>query len=258
MPRIYFGIVMGAALVLAPTLAQRAPAEESFLQRLFSDRPGRIDDGSYLAGDRVAFSLDQSGTNYLLRFENSPEIFVLSPDNAAMGGKVLRYDSGETAVQVSSWGGVTLYTDSEPSGLPAARTGDSSIPEPASTSIAELENAAEDDSAQLARERHLDVAFSADWSGLEGNASARALALDALDNVARALERFCRGTPRHNALARRVRTVTLMIAGRPTVTLNGKTMTVTFDPAQGYEGRASSRAITRALESLLPATQKQS
>ena len=175
-----------------------------------------------------------------------------------MGGKVLRYDSGETAVQVSSWGGVTLYTDSQPAGLPAARTGDSSIPEPASASIAELENAAEDESAELARERHLDVAFSADWNGLEANSSARALALDALDNVARALDRFGRGAPRRNALARRISTVTLMIAGRPTVTLNGKALTVTFDPGQGYEGLASSRAITRALESLLPASQKQS
>jgi hypothetical protein len=49
-----------------------------------------------------------------------------------------------------------------------------------------------------------------------------------------------------------------MIAGRPAVTLNGKTLTVTFDPRQGYLGCASSRTIARALESLLPATQKPS
>jgi hypothetical protein len=254
MPRIFVGIATGAALLFA----QDAAARDSFLERLFSDRPGQIDSGSYLAGDRVGFTLDRSGPNYLLRFDSSPEVFALSPDSAAMGGRVLRYDSGETAVQVSSWGGVTLYTDSQPSGLPAVRTGDSTIAEPASTSIAELENSAEDESADLARQRHLDVAFKADWNGLEGNASARALAIDAMNNVARGLERFGRSARRHDALARRVRTVMFMIAGRPAVTLNGKTLTVTFDPGQGYQGCASSRTIARALESLVPATQKPS
>jgi hypothetical protein len=49
----------------------------------------------------------------------------------------------------------------------------------------------------------------------------------------------------------------LTIAGRPTVTLKGKKLMVTFDPGSGYEGCASSRAISRALVTLLAARKTQ-
>ena len=254
MPRVFFGIVAGLALLIA----QAATAQDSLAQRLSSDRPGQISCGAWLAGDRIGFTLDAAAADYLLRFDGSPEVFVLHPDKAALGGKVLRYDSGETALQVSGWGGLTLYTDANPSGVPAVRTGDAAIQEPAPPSLAELVAASEDDSENLGRDRGLDLVFTADWNGLAGNGPARALALDTMENVARGIERFGRTAHGREELARRVKSVMLAVAGRPTVTLNGRTLTVTFDPGQGYEGRASSRAITRALATLFAGPQKQS
>jgi Domain of unknown function (DUF4908) len=256
MLRVFGGIAPVAALLIGLLVAPGARSEDSLQDRLSADRLGYIQSGAYLAGDRVGFSVDPAGPNYLLRFDGSPEVFVLYSDNASLGGRVLKYDSGETALQVSGWGGITLYTDTDPAGLPAVRVGDSSAPMPAPASIMDMQNAAQDDAEHLAYVRRLNLAFTADWNALAGNAPTRAIALDALENVARGLDRFGRSAQGHDALMRRVSTVMLTIAGRPTITLSGRTLVVTFDPGRGYEGRASSRAIARGLGALLSVPQQ--
>ncbi|HEY6578281.1 MAG TPA: DUF4908 domain-containing protein, partial [Rhizomicrobium sp.] len=119
MRKVRIGFIAGAALLLGALDVQGARATESVESRLSSDRLGSIASGTYLAADHIGFALDAAGPDYLLSFDGSPEIFVLHADNASLGGRVLKYDSGETALQVSGWGGVTLYTDAYPAGLPA-------------------------------------------------------------------------------------------------------------------------------------------
>lgn len=258
MKRVIVGLGLATLLLTASLIADGASGQDSFQRRLSGDRLGYIEPGMYLAGDSVGFAIDQAGPDYLLRFDDSPEIFVLHPDKASLGGRILKYDSGETALQVSGWGGVTLYTDANPGGLPAMRVGDSTVPPPQTASVADVENAAQDDAQHLAYSGRLDVAFSADWNALAENASMCPLALDAMDNVARGLDRFGKTAKGHDVLTRRVRTVTLAVAGAPTVALSGKTLVVTFDPSRGFAGRDSSRAIARALSTLLAVSQKQS
>src|SRR5271166_5238180 len=130
-----------AVLAFAAFDAPFAAAQDSLESRLFADRVGYIAPGAYLAGDRVPFTLDTAGSEYLLRFAGSPEVFVLYADRVSLGGRVLKYDSGETALKVSGWGGMTLYTDAVPGGLPAERSGDSTPPAPASVSISDIQNA---------------------------------------------------------------------------------------------------------------------
>ena len=183
---------------------------------------------------------------------------MLHPDSASLGGRILKYDTGETALQVSGWGALTLYTDTETGGLPAVRTGDftsSAMPE---VSPSEIQEIAAEDTSQLGALERLAVSFSIDWPTLTNNGQARAIALDAMENVARGIERFCRSAHRHDAFARRITSVTLAMAGRPTVTLEDKTLFVTFNPDLGYEGRASSRSIAFALGMLLSTPKNQS
>jgi hypothetical protein len=255
MLRILAVVFWGAALL---SEAQAGQPRESLEARLSSDRLGRIESGTYLAGDRISFALDSSGANYLLSFSGSPEFFVLHPDSASMGGRILKYDTGETALLVSGWGALTLYTDRETGGLPAMRTGDFTVPALPAVSLAEVQNAAQEDSIQLATLERLAVSFTADWSALAANMQARAMALDAMENVARGISRFCRSARRHDAFARRINAVTLAMAGRPIVTLAGKSLFVSFNPDLGYEGRASSRSIAFALGMLLSAPKNQS
>ena len=251
-----FLAVAACAAALVAFAAAPVRAQDSIAQRLSMDRLANIQPGSYLAGDRVKFTLDPLGDNYLLRFEGSPEVFVLYADHASLGGRVLKFDSGETAIQVTVWGGLTLYTDAQPGGLPAVRTGDSVVPTPPPLGLSDMQNAAADEAQHLAYTRRLQLGFTADWSSL-GDGATRAYAFDALENAARGLDRYAASAQGHDALAHRVDAVAIAPSGgRPTLSLNGRTLVVTFNPGRGFLGRASSRAIAHSLPAVLDASQK--
>ena len=92
-------LLLGSALI-------PARAQDSFDGgRLSLERIGEVKPGAYLAGDSVHFALVSDGDNFLLRFDNNPEVFVLYTGHASLGGRILKYDSGETVLQVAGWGG---------------------------------------------------------------------------------------------------------------------------------------------------------
>lgn len=215
-------------------------------------RLGNVAPGAYLAADTVKFSLAQDGDNFLLRFDGDPEVFVLYTAHASLGGRELKYDSGETALQVAGWGGMTLYTDAAPNGLPAVRSGDAVPPAPANVSLGDMQNAAGDEAEHLAYTRGLRLNFTADWGALAGNGAVRAFAFDTLENTVRGIDRFSITAFGREALAKRVAMVMVALGAKPTLGLDGKTLIVTFNPEHGYDGRASSRAIARALEKVFP------
>jgi hypothetical protein len=251
-----FAAVLAATILLA--FAFPATAQVDFLQRIFAERIGHIQTGNYVAADDLAFTLDLVDGTYLLRFENTPEVFVLYPDRASLGGREFKYDSGETALHVTGWGGITLYTDDKPGGLPASRTGDSVPPEPVDVTVDEMQTAAQNDAQQLAFVRRAGLTFSADWNEFDSNAGARAFAKDAMDNAARGLVRFAAIPAGRQAIVHRLDKVMLATAAHAAVLLNGRTLVVTFDPAHGYAGRASSRAVARGLGKLFSVRLKKS
>jgi len=227
-------------------------AQAGLLERLTMGRLAAVQSGTYLAGDKLKFDLLQVGVNFLLRFDGSREVFVLYSDHASLGSRILKYDSGETAARVAGWGGLTLYTDTQPNGLPAVRVGDAPALSPPTLSVAEMENVANVETRHLASSRKLHIEFTADWSVLETNAELRAMALDAMENAARGLDRFAKGASARGIVSSHINAVTLATGLRPTISLHGKTLIVTFNPERGYFGRASSRAIARALAKVLP------
>ena len=239
------GLASLALLCAAPALAQ-----SDIIERLTLDRLAAIQPGLYVAGDRVKFQLGGAGHNFLLRFEGNPEIFVLYSDRTSLGSRELKYDSGETAIRVAGWGGVTLYTDSAPNGLPAVRLGDSAIAPLPPVALDDIQSAAADEGQHLGYTRRLRISFTADWSVLEANPELRSPAFDAMENAARGIDRFTRSGANRDVMASRIETVALASGMRPTIKLQGKTLIVTFNPDRGYVGRASSRAIARALGSL--------
>jgi hypothetical protein len=244
---------IAAALILATMCAGSALAQESMSEKLSADHVGGIEPGSYVAADSIRFSLDPFGDKYLLRFADGPEVFVLYTDHAALGARVLKYDTGGAALQVSGWGGLTLYTDSDPAGLPAVREGDSTPPQLLSVSLPEIQAAAQDEGQHLAYARQLNLIFVADWDKLDTNA--RALAFDAMQNAARGLDRFAEHDAARNALGQKVGTVRLVLAKKPAVSLFGKTLVIAFDADLGFAGRSSSRAIAKSLSHLLSVRQ---
>lgn len=246
MPKRGFALFLCAFLCSA--LAQQAGAE--VFERIEQQHFGSIATGNYQAGDNLRFSIDRYRNEFLMRFAGQPEVFVLYADFGSLGGRVLRYDSGAIAIQVAGWGGMTVYTDDQPQGLPTARTGDSSAPSLPSVTLAQVQSAADDEAAHLSYARSVRVSFSADWNALSGDSNLRALAFDAMENAARAIDRFTANPAARAVFTQRVSAVHMQTSEKPIIQMSGKTLIVTFNPRQGYEGRASSRAIAFALGKL--------
>ncbi|HUO90797.1 MAG TPA: DUF4908 domain-containing protein [Rhizomicrobium sp.] len=248
MPRSGILFAFVAMLACAGSLAY---AQESLGARLMMDRLGDIQTGAFTAGDTVRFTLSHYAENYLMRFDGDPEIYVLYADHGSLGGRLLRYDSGGTALAVSGWGAMTIYTDAAPGGLPAERSGDATMPVLPQVSLAAVQEAADDEGQHLAYMRGIRLSFAADWAQLATDAGLRMMTFDALQNAARGIERFVASAKARAALAAKMDSVEIVTGGRPTIALHGRTLLVTFVPSRGFAGRASSHGIARALGQLL-------
>jgi len=221
--------------------------------RLASERVGPIQSGIYNAGDGGSFSIQSYGPNrYLLRFAGHSETFVLTMERASLGAKVLKYDTGTTALRVSVWGGITLYTQNAPQGTPATLQGPTQAADELEISANELQAAINDESSHIGYVQNIALKFSADPAVLSSDPETRGRAFDALTNAAVGIERYLAATPLgRQMLAKRINSVKVAEGGKPTVTLVGQTLLVSFVPSEGHEGHASSLAIQQELSRLL-------
>jgi hypothetical protein len=226
--------------------------------RLAAERVGAVQPGLYSAGDSGSFTLEPYGAaRYLLRFSGGPENFVLTMDRGSLGAKLLKYDTGATALRVSVWGGLTLYTRDAPQGLPATYQGEAPPPGPLAVSAGELQTAFGDEARHLTYVQNIALKFSADPAVLAADAETRGRAFDALVNAAVGIERFLAAGPAaRQVLAKRVNGVKVAEGGKPTVTISGQTLLVSFVPGEGHEGHASSLAIQQELSKLLAMSAK--
>jgi hypothetical protein len=236
--------ILALSAVPAVVQAQPAPVQDAMAARLSADKMGDIESGSYTAGDTVSFSLDTlRDDKYVLRFADNPEEFVLSADRVALGGRDLKYDTGATALRVTVWGGMTLYTHTAPGGLPATRIGDlPATPRPA-VSEADLNAALRDETSHLSYLQRVNVRFLAP----KGNDDLRSQAFDTLVNTVTGIERIMATPAGRAAFAHKIDTVKLVEAKSPGISLTGRSLTVHFVLYQGAPGRPSSHAVAVAL-----------
>ena len=248
-------LVTFLALVLAgPAMAQPdAPpgVPPSMASRLRAERPSAVEPGLYSAGDKLTFALQPDGIHYLLRFSGTSETFVLSVERGSLGAKLMKYDTGATALRVSVWGGLTLYTRDAPQGIPATYQTPSQSIQPRTVSAAELTTAFGDETGHITYAQNITLKFSADPTVVASDGGTRGRAFDALINAASGIERFLTDTPSARPiLAKRINSVKLAEGGKPTIALSGQTLLVSFVPGDGHEGRASSLAIQQELGKL--------
>ncbi|HET7086850.1 MAG TPA: DUF4908 domain-containing protein [Rhizomicrobium sp.] len=226
--------------------------------RLAAERTGQVQAGVYSAGEANNFILEPYGSGkYLLRFADHAENFVLTVERASLGAKVLKYDTGTTAVRISVWGGLTLYTQDAPQGIPATYQG--SRPPAATLAISanELQTAFNDEASHLTYVQNIALKFSADPAVLAADAETRGRAFDALTNAAVGIERFLAATPSaRQILIKRINNVKVAEGGKPTIAISGQTLLVSFVPGEGHEGHASSLAIQQELTKLLATSAK--
>jgi hypothetical protein len=78
----------------------------------------------------AAFVLDRSSPTPLLRFEGSPEIWVLTAQPGPRGDMIYKNDMGEPVLRATRLGGMTLFTTSHPGGAAAAMVGEAPVLRP--------------------------------------------------------------------------------------------------------------------------------
>ncbi len=228
----------------------RAEATDPMSARLSAEKVGDAEPGLYNTIDGQSFNLSTYGDKFLLQSPDSPEIFVLTVEPVALGTKLLKYDTGATALRVSVWGGLTLYTAEAPNGVPATRQADPpATPHPA-VSQPDLEAAFNDEASHFSYANNMNLHFAAD-ADIAADPDSRAMAFDTLANTALGLERFAAAPPARQALTHHIDTVRLEAGPKPGVSLQGRTLLVSFSPQEGLSGCASSHAVAHQLGKLL-------
>jgi hypothetical protein len=224
--------------------------------RLAAGRVSAIQAGRYNAGESGSFTLEAYGNGkYLLRFADRGESFVLATERGSLGVKLLKYDTGTVALRVSVWGGMTLYTQNAPQGVPATYQGAAQPTPILSINNIELQTALNDEANHLNYTQNIALKFSADPAVLAADPETRGQAFDALIKAATGIERFLAATPvARPLLVKRVNSVKVAVGGKPTIALLGQTLLVSFVPGDGYEGHASSLAIQQELGKLFAGT----
>lgn len=233
-----------------PALAQPGGANSPMSDRLSAEKLSDVEAGIYSVNDKRNFTLIPYGDKYLLRFMGSPENYVLTVQRVILGGRILRYDTGAIAIRVSVWGGMTLYTADAPGGLPATKIGEEVAPPAPVVSRNDLAAAMVDEGNHLAYAAKLRLRFVIDPAILSGSDEDRRLAFDALVSAEAGIERLLASPGGRDAL-KRFTTLRLVKGDKPAITMAGKTVVVSFAPAAGVEGRASSREVAMELGKLL-------
>lgn len=233
--------VFSPAAAEPSSLATQIP----FLRLPLTTAPTLPGDGLYDAGDMM-FMVSHLAGQVRLRFVGSDEIFYLTSEPASMGGRVLKYDSGEVALQVTGWGGVTLYTEDARNGIPADRSEDVANFDPKPMAAKDFMPFVSKLAQDLAAHDDLAVGFAADWDVLQKSDKERALACDAMRNAAAGIQRAVKLT-RRGAIADGLHIVKVAPASKSGVVVKGGVVIVSYTTQGGPSARPSSRAIARAL-----------
>ncbi|MBO9558260.1 MAG: DUF4908 domain-containing protein [Caulobacter sp.] len=195
----------------------------------------------YVAETGDAFILDRAAPQPLLKFENSSEVWVLSPQAAPRGDTIYKNELGEPVLRASKLGGMTLFTTERPAGDAAALMGRAnSIQPPAVISVNALFQRLVAASARASRAAQHRVAFE---TVDDATPATSVLVADTATVTAEAFERMARDGDR-NLLARVTR-VLLAEGRKPGANLKGGDLTVTYAPGKGLSGRPSSKRIIK-------------
>jgi hypothetical protein len=196
----------------------------------------------YLGADGQSFVLDRSsGPQPLLKFDDSPEVWVLEPSPAPRGDTIYRNDLGAPVLRATRMGGLTLFSAEEPEGSPAAMAGeaDDLLPPPTLPPGALIQLLAQA-SLRASRAARHPVTFTAP----SVTPQSAPLFVDAFSIAAEAIAHLARRAEGRAFLVR-LDKVLFVLGAKVNVAVNGPVMQVTLTPGKGFAGRPSSDRIVK-------------
>jgi hypothetical protein len=195
----------------------------------------------YVSETGSAFVLDRAAPQPLLKFENSAEVWVLSPQPAPRGDVIYRNEMGEPVLRATRLGGMTLFTEDNPMGAAAALTGKaSSIQPPAVISVNALFQRLGQASSRASRAAQRLIPFE---TVQDVRPETSVLVADSATITAEAFERMARKGDR--SLLGKIARVLLAEGDKPGAALKNGSLVITYAPGQGLSGRPSSKRIVK-------------
>jgi hypothetical protein len=191
--------------------------------------------------------LDRSTGRVLLKFDDSPEIWVLWPAHGPRGDMIYKNDLGEPMLRVTRLGGVTVFTQRRPGGSAASLGGPSTaLRLPPIGPLVLYQRLFQDSIRSTRAAQHL-IEFDAP----DVDSTSEILLADAA-TVATAAVVALSGRADGRPILARISKIAFNIGARPTVMFRDGVVQITLVPALGIAGRPSSRRIASALGVVKP------
>ncbi len=242
-------LVLLAAVALTVT-AGVAPAAPAWIARILGYHDGPAESAAarrkpahYQIDEGGGFVLDHANDRVLLKFDDNPEVWVLTGARGPRGDLIYIDDTGRTLLRTNQMGGVTVFTTRRPSGAAAAADADA----PASLRITPVGASALYQRLVQASlraghaARHL-IAFEAP----DADPASDGLIADATVVAGEAISSLA-GRPEGRRILTRIGKVEVDRGLKSGVVQRGGVLTITVAPALGFAGRPSSARIGRTL-----------
>lgn len=230
---------VAAALCVSPATAGTA---ERLRDGLFRNRSAEASGpplARYVSEEGRVFVLDRTQPTPMLRFEDSPEVWALTPSPAPRGDIIYRNDLGEPVLRATRLGGFTLFTDERPSGEAVSLAGGGSPLRLAAMSPQALFERLAQSSLRASRAARRTFLFEA-----EATPASASLIGDAAVVTSLAIIRLAQRPDGRNLLAQFNR-VRFEEGKKPSATLRDGALRIVVAPSQGVAGRPSSDRIIK-------------
>ncbi|MGH7023215.1 MAG: DUF4908 domain-containing protein [Caulobacteraceae bacterium] len=189
------------------------------------------------------FILDRTHHPALLKFDDSPEVWSVTPSRGPRGDILFKDDVGDILIRVTKLGGVTVFTSRRPAGSAATLLGRVAPLSFAPIGPTVLYQRMILASSRCSRATHHLVAFDAPDADAKSAGilfDTAWLAMDAIVSMS--------SHPSGRAAALRVDKVVLTMAGKPGVWLRRGVLTIAVNPGDALSGHPSSARIAQAIE----------
>ncbi len=231
------GAAAGASCALAaPSLSDALHARED------SRRAPAPPVARYVSETGSSFVVDRSASNrLLLKFENSPEVWVLEGHAAPRGDTIYKNDQGEAILRATRLGGMTVFTDDAPGGAAAALVGQTSPLRLIRIGPAELIQHIRIAASRAGRaaQRQINIEFAAD-------SDSASLIADAATAFSEAVIRIAARDDARRILGNFGK-IRIEAAKKPSVKISeNRVLEIRVTPSMGLAGRPSSERIAYA------------
>jgi len=194
----------------------------------------------YVSETGVKFTFDRSQGVPLVKFDRSPEVWVLRPQPAPRGDMLYLNDLGEPILRASRTGGLTVFTTDRPEGLAVALSGGGPALRMTPLGPQQLLERLAMASTRATRAARRLIPFEADASP-----ASSALTADAAMVAAEAIIRMTRLADGRLVLGG-IDRVRLVEGRQARAALRQGVIEITVAPGQGMSGRPSSDRILAA------------